>query len=56
MPRIVAALPTQFFVLSTSLLAAIHGIIARSLSPTFSMSCSAARRRIALKLAWPAAF
>ena len=42
--------------LSTSRFWAIHGIMARSFSPTFSMSCSAARRRIALKLAWPAAF
>ncbi len=39
-----------------SSLAAIQGIMARSFSPTFSMSCSAALRRIALKLAWPAAF
>jgi len=42
--------PRQFFDLSTSRFSAIHGIIARSLSPTCSMSCSAARRRIALKL------
>lgn len=46
-----ASRASQFFVLSTSRFCAIHGIIARSFWPTFSTSCSAPRRRIALKLA-----
>src|SRR5262245_40968856 len=46
----------QFLDLSTNRFSAIHGIIARSFSPIFSMSCSAARRRKALKLGWPAVF
>src|SRR3546814_967106 len=35
----------QFFDLSTSLFLAIHGIIARSSAPTFSIGCSAASLR-----------
>jgi len=52
-----APAPTdQFLLLSTSAFCLIHGIIARSFSPTSSIGCSAARRRNALKLGWPAVF
>jgi hypothetical protein len=40
---------------STSLFLVIQGIIARSRAPTSSIGCSASRRRMALKLGWPAA-
>ena len=46
----------QFRVRSTNRFCFSHGIMARSFSPTFSMSCSAERRRVALKLGWPAVF
>ena len=40
--------PPQFLSLSTSLLAPIHGIIARSLVPTCSIGCAAAASMAAL--------
>src|SRR6185437_2933716 len=46
------AQPSQFFVLSTNAFLLIHGIIARSFSPTCSIGCSDSRRRVALKLDW----
>src|ERR1700730_3828279 len=42
----------QFFSLSTSLLAPIHGIMVRSLAPTSSIGCAAALARIALNEVW----
>src|SRR6185503_8487694 len=46
----------QLRLVSTSLFLRIHGIIARSFSPTFSMSCSARSRRLALSVGAPARF
>src|SRR5258706_14104659 len=46
----------QFLDVSTSLFLLIQGIIARSFSPTFSMSCSARSRRRALSVGAPARF
>src|SRR5438270_2569546 len=46
----------QFRAVSTSLFLVIQGIMARRRAPTSSIWCSAPRRRVALKLAWPAAF
>jgi hypothetical protein len=50
----IAKLRRQFFALSTSLFFAIQGIMARRSAPTASIGCSALRRRVALKLGWPA--
>ena len=44
----------QFFSWSTSLLALIHGIIARSWAPVCSIGCAAAALRAALSSGWPA--
>src|SRR5205085_11669369 len=46
----------QLRLLSTSLLALIHGIIARSFSPTTSIGCSAVRRRREISVGAPARF
>ena len=46
----------QFLDLSTSLLALIQGIIARSFSPTTSIGCSAVRRRRDSSVGAPARF
>jgi hypothetical protein len=51
-----AAAAAQFLLRSTSRLALIHGIIARSFSPTFSISCSPISRRRASSVGAPARF
>src|SRR5690606_39486545 len=55
-PRAPAVGGRQFLDLSTSLDAAIHGIMARRRSPTSSIGCWPAALRIALKLVWPTLF
>src|ERR1700730_1204785 len=42
----------QFFALSTSAFALIHGIMARSFSPTCSIGCCASLARVALNEVW----
>src|SRR6187200_1627672 len=42
----------QFLLLSTSALALIQGIMARSFSPTCSIGCSASLARVALNEVW----
>src|SRR6188508_1306945 len=46
----------QLRLVSTSLFFLIHGIMARSFSPTTSMSCSASSRRLAFSVGAPARF